>query len=207
MTQSPKDAWNQRYNEECFAYGHEPNDFLRQHIHLFPEKSKILFVAEGEGRNAVYAAKMGHEAVAFDISDAGKIKAENWMRLCKTQIEYHVADLTDFDFGDQQWDGIVFIYSHFPKPMQTLGLQKSIQGLKLGGLFLMECFSEKHLEYRHLSNVGGPADIALLYSGQSIQKTFDSFEQLYFSEEIIELEEGKYHQGTGAVVRGIFRKV
>lgn len=88
-----------------------------------------------------------------------------------------------------------------------MAIEKSIRGLKMGGLFLMECFSEKHLEYRHLSNVGGPADITLLYSAQSIQKNFDSFEQLYFSEEIIELEEGKYHQGTGAVIRGIFRKV
>jgi hypothetical protein len=207
MTQSPKDAWNARYNEEGFAYGHEPNDFLKKHVHLFPEKSKILFVAEGEGRNAVFAATQGHEAIAFDLSEAGKVKAENWMRQCNTTIQYEISDLIEFDFGKEKWDAVVFIYSHFPKPLQEMAIEKSIRGLKMGGLFLMECFSEKHLEYRNLSNVGGPADIALLYDIKTIEKHFDSFEHIYFGEEIIELAEGKYHQGTGAVIRGIFRKV
>lgn len=207
MTQSPKEAWNQRYSEEGYAYGHEPNLFFKQSISLFPNGGRILFVAEGEGRNAVYAASLGFQAVAFDISEAGKIKAENWMRQNNTRIEYHISDLNDFDFGRAQWDGIVFVYSHFPKGLQSVAIDKSIMGLKTGGVFLMECFSENHLEYRPLSNVGGPADKALLYDPEWVKDKFQNFEVKHFAEEIIELNEGKYHQGRGAVVRAIFRKV
>lgn len=207
MTQSPKDAWNQRYSEEGFAYGHEPNDFFKSNMHHIPQKGKVLFIAEGEGRNAVYAASQGFESVAFDISEAGKRKAEHWMKQCQTQIEYHIADLNHFDFGDEQWDAIIFVYSHFPKPVQQTAFTKTCQALKKNGVVILECFSEKHLEVRHLSNVGGPADRALLYDADEVRLGFSALQLEYLQEELIELNEGKYHQGRGWVIRGIFRKV
>ena len=50
-----KEFWDERYNEENFAYGHEPNVLLKKILDKLPA-GKILFPAEGEGRNAVYAA-------------------------------------------------------------------------------------------------------------------------------------------------------
>ena len=38
---------------------------------------KILFVCEGEGRNAVYAAQKNWDVTAFDLSEEGKNKALN----------------------------------------------------------------------------------------------------------------------------------
>ena len=70
-----KQFWNERFTEETFAYGKAPNEFLKENIHLLP-KGNILFVAEGEGRNAVYAAKNGFEVTAFDLSSGGKKKAD-----------------------------------------------------------------------------------------------------------------------------------
>ena len=50
--------WNERYAEADFAYGHEPNVFLKENISKIT-KGKILFPAEGEAKNAVLAAQSG----------------------------------------------------------------------------------------------------------------------------------------------------
>ena len=46
-----KQFWNERFTKDTFAYGKAPNEFLKENIHLLPQ-GNILFVAEGEGRNA-----------------------------------------------------------------------------------------------------------------------------------------------------------
>ena len=69
-----KDFWNQRYAEEEYAYGTEPNAFFKAQLDQ-RTPGRLLLPAEGEGRNAVYAAKKGWEVVAFDQSDAGQKKA------------------------------------------------------------------------------------------------------------------------------------
>ena len=59
-----KEFWNSRYQEKEYAYGLEPNLFFKSElIKLIP--GKALFPAEGEGRNAVFAAKSGWEVTAL----------------------------------------------------------------------------------------------------------------------------------------------
>ena len=65
--------WNDRYSKEEFAYGEEPNNYLKEQLTKLTV-GRILFPAEGEGRNAVYAAKLGWTVSAFDISNEGKLK-------------------------------------------------------------------------------------------------------------------------------------
>ena len=67
--------WEERYGQEQYAYGKEPNQFFKEQIEMLAP-GKILFPAEGEGRNSVYAALKGHEVHAFDLSSEGKKKAE-----------------------------------------------------------------------------------------------------------------------------------
>ena len=71
-----KTFWNQRYAESDYTYGKEPHQFLKEHVHVLPQ-GKILFVAEGEGRNAVFAAKNGFEVSAFDYSASGQKRRYN----------------------------------------------------------------------------------------------------------------------------------
>ena len=60
---------------EEYAYGITPNVFFKETIENYDLKGEILLPAEGEGRNAVYAAKNGLKVTAFDISREGKNKA------------------------------------------------------------------------------------------------------------------------------------
>lgn len=45
--------WDQRYNEEGFAYEIAPNDFLKSEYSRIPQGGQVLCLAEGEGRNTV----------------------------------------------------------------------------------------------------------------------------------------------------------
>ena len=69
-----KEMWNQRYAEHELVYGEAPNTFLKAFIDR-EEPGSILLPAEGEGRNAVYAASMGWEVFAMDFSTVAQEKA------------------------------------------------------------------------------------------------------------------------------------
>ena len=68
--------WNERYSTNEYAYGTEPNEFFKSVLSKL-EVGKLLLPGEGEGRNAVYAAKQGWHVTAFDTSIAGKTKLKS----------------------------------------------------------------------------------------------------------------------------------
>ncbi|OYU94159.1 MAG: SAM-dependent methyltransferase [Bacteroidetes bacterium B1(2017)] len=201
-----KERWNQRYQAEEFAYGILPNEFLREQLqHIKP--GKILFAAEGEGRNAVYAAKLGWEVFAFDISEEGQKKALKLAEENGVSITYEVGEEQYLNYAPAQFDAIVFIYAHFPGPIKS-GIQKQISTyLKPGGTILFEAFSKNHLAYVTKNEaVGGPKDLETLFSLDELKADFENYDYLQLQEQEIELHEGIYHNGLGSVVRMVGRK-
>lgn len=69
-----KAFWDQRYAEDGFVYGPHPNLFFCKELGKL-KPGRLLLPGEGEGRNAVYAARRGWEVVAFDQSSEGQRKA------------------------------------------------------------------------------------------------------------------------------------
>ena len=120
-----KQFWNERYAEKEFAYGKEPNQFLKENLHKLP-KGKILFVAEGEGRNAVFAAQNGYEVVAFDYSESAKDKALTLAKEQNVRIDYLISDVMDVSFETESFDAIVFIFAHFPAVFRKQAHQKLV---------------------------------------------------------------------------------
>lgn len=86
-----KEFWNQRYRDDEFAYGIDPNEFLKEQLGLI-QAGSILFPGEGEGRNAVYAAKSGWQVDASDWSDEAKNKAIKLAERFGVLIDYQVGD-------------------------------------------------------------------------------------------------------------------
>ena len=57
--------WDSRYaSEPGYVFGTEPNDFLRSVVNRFRPGGRVLCVAEGEGRNAVFLAEHGFHVTA-----------------------------------------------------------------------------------------------------------------------------------------------
>lgn len=198
--------WNERYRNEAFAYGEEPNLFLKEQLSKLPV-GKILFPAEGEGRNAVYAVKLGWTVSAFDISEEGKIKAMQLAEKNKVTIDYIVGDLQILDFEEEQFDAIALVFAHFPANLKSPYHRTLGKYLKKGGTIILEAFSKKHIDYVTANEkVGGPKDIDSLFSADEIKADFPGYEILELTEKEVELHEGLFHNGTGSVIRFVGRK-
>lgn len=206
MNETWTERWNDRYSKEEFAYGEAPNNYLKEQIEKL-SAVKILFPAEGEGRNAVFAARLGWTVSAFDISDEGKNKAIRLAEDNNVTIDYQVGELESLNYQSEQFDAIALIYAHFPAVIKSAIHKTLDQYLCKGGIIIFEAFSKKNLEYLAKNDkVGGPKDIESLFSIEEIQSDFSNYEIIELEEKEIELNEGVFHNGTGSVIRFVGRK-
>jgi 2-polyprenyl-3-methyl-5-hydroxy-6-metoxy-1,4-benzoquinol methylase len=206
----PTDAWaarwNDRYRADEFAYGVAPNNYLKEQLSQFAP-GHILFAAEGEGRNAVFAAQQGWTVSAFDISEEGKAKAMRLAEQVHVTIDYQIGELSLLNYTPEQFDAIALIYAHFPAAIKSSYHQQLSLLLKKGGIIIFEAFSKKHIDYVTANEkVGGPKDINSLFSIAEIEADFPEYDIIELAEKEIELSEGLYHNGTGSVIRFTGRK-
>ena len=206
MNESWIDRWNNRYSKDEYAYGVHPNSFLKEQLEKLPIGT-ILFPAEGEGRNAVFAAKLGWKVSAFDISVEGKNKALKLAEANKVIIDYQVGELETLNFKTEQFDAIALIYAHFPAEIKSIYHKTLDKYLRRNGVIIFEAFSKKHIHYNSKNaKVGGPKDIASLFSINEIKSDFNNYEIIELVEKEIELSEGSFHNGKGSVIRFVGRK-
>lgn len=206
MEQTWKDRWNERYSNKEFAYGEEPNKYVKNELDKL-KAGTILFPAEGEGRNAVYAAKMGWNVFAFDISVEGKNKAMQLAATNNVKIDYEVGELDSINYGQEKFDAIGLIYAHFPAAIKSHYHTILDKYLRKGGVVIFEAFSKKHLDYvQKNEKVGGPKDIESLFSIEEIKVDFPNYDFEGLEETEIELNEGLFHNGKGSVIRFVGRK-
>jgi SAM-dependent methyltransferase len=193
--------WNARYADPVYAYGTKPNEYLREKLPALPVGT-LLAAAEGEGRNAVYAASLGHDVRAFDMSREGQRKALALAEAQGVSIQYAVNAADDFRVEKETVAVLTLIYAHFPAESKSRLNQQLAQAVQPGGYVIFEAFGKEQLAYQS----GGPKDPAMLYSLAEVRADFPDFDELEGYEAIINLDEGPYHQGPGAVVRFFGRK-
>ena len=198
--------WDERYKDHEFAYGKDPNMFFKEWLSTW-EPGSILMPADGEGRNGVFAARLGWKVTSFDLSTEGQSKALQLAKEHGVALGYIVGDLEQLDFEKETFDAIGLVYAHFSAEKKSIFHKKLDDYLKPGGIIILEAFSKKHIHFNTLNpEVGGPKDIDMLYSKAEITADFENYEVLMLEEEDILLNEGKYHIGKGAVIRFAGRK-
>jgi hypothetical protein len=188
--------WNERYGNEVFLFGREPNQFFRDTIKgLCP--GTILLPAEGEGRNAVYAAKQGWEVDAFDASSVGRDKALLFAEEEDVSINYETGMIEDFEPDPGKYNVIGLIYCHLHPSVRKPFFEKLVESLAPGGMLIMEGFRKEQLGHKS----GGPSDPEMLYSADQLANEFAQLSQLTIQPETVWLEEGSGHQGEAKVIR------
>lgn len=190
------DFWNERYSTTEYAYGEAPNDFLRQELPKL-EPGKILFPAEGEGRNAVFAATLGWDVTAFDPSIEGKRKAELLANKHNVSIDYHIAGYKNVNFEENYFDCICLTYAHMPGNVRKKVHQKLASFLKPGGSLILEGFSKEQIN----TDTGGPKDISFLFDENELKSDFSNFSILNTRKSEVFLNEGLYHRGLASIIR------
>ena len=197
-SESAKARWNERYDRNMYIYGKEPAAFLKQKLDEL-KKGKALVLAMGEGRNAVYLAQNGFDVTGVDISEVAIEKCNRLAKERNTTVNAVVADLTDYDLGEAQFDLITKFYYYEPSIFPQI-----IEALKPDGIFILEQFSIDHLKYRETSGFG-PRNPDYLIKPNELLEHFKSLRILYYEDTVVELDEGM-HKGTAAVIRLIAQK-
>ncbi len=188
--------WDKRYSATEYAYGEKPNHFMVEKLGALTP-GKILFPAEGEGRNAVYAATRGWEVTAFDPSIEGRDKALQLAKQHNATIDYHIENYETVDFPKESFDCIILIFAHIHSANREKYHKKLVSYLKPGGHLILEGFSKDQLS----RNTGGPKDLEMLYSKSEMANDFEDFDKLKILETETILNEGKYHNGKASVIR------
>lgn len=193
--------WDERYSDADYVYGIEPNDYLVSVMDHIP-RGEVLCLCEGEGRNGVYLAQQGCQVTAVDASPVGLRKARQLAAERGVDIQTIVSDLAAFQIGVDAWDAIVSIFCHVPPDVRAPLHRRCIEGLKPGGVLVLEAYTPRQLEYR----TGGPPVAELTMSLEALQRELAGLEFLHAAELDREVVEGKYHTGKGAVVQIVARK-
>lgn len=198
---SPRDFWNARYQQEGFAYGSEPNDFLREQAGGLPP-GRALCLAEGEGRHAVYLAARGHKVIAQDLSWVGLKKAIDLANQQGVTLETICCDLADWQPEPRGFDLVVAIWMHLPPVLRAAVHRQAVAALKPGGTLILEAYTPRQLELA----TGGPPVRDLLIEPEELRQELAGLELLQLQETRRMIAEGPYHQGISAVVQVVGRK-
>lgn len=193
-----RDFWEERYGDDEYVYGTEANEFFKVSLGELPP-GRLLLPAEGEGRNAVYAAKLAWEVHAFDQSSAAKLKALNLADSHGVNLNYDVCQLENYQPSINNFDLIALIYVHMPPDVRS-AFHKSLLGfLKPGASVILEAFSKEQIGH----DSGGPKVDALLYDEPMIRSDFRDLKEVSIRNEKVVLDEGRYHRGRAEVIRMI----
>lgn len=190
--------WDERYSSEEYIYGKDPNNFLANAVGKIP-KGKVLCVAEGEGRNAVFLAEQGYQVVAVDSSAVGLEKARQLAQERGVSIETIVSDLAHFDIEPDSWDGVVSIFAHVPPQVRKELHKKIVNGLHSGGTLILEAYRPDQLKYK----TGGPPTAEFMMTLEGLEEELKGLNFDYGVELDRDVVEGKFHTGKGAVVQFI----
>lgn len=197
-----KAIWNERYQQENYQYGIKPNDFFAKELSKI-KPGRILVPGAGEGRDAVYAAKLGWEVHAFDLSEQGEAKANRLASAEKVRIHYKVADAVNVKFPLESFDVIALTFFHLPIEIRLPFYKQCISWLKPGGKIIMEGFNKRQLG---LSS-GGPKHLEWLFSSAEIATEFPGLTINKNEELQRNLDEGPLHQGKAEVNQFIGQKL
>ena len=171
---SDRKRWNSRFKGKAFAFGKEPNPFLKKSIHLLPT-GKALDIAAGEGRNAVLLAQYGFDVDAIDISKLGLKKAQKLAKAMGVKIHTSVVDLDTYKIEKDRYDLIANFYY-----LKRSLIPKIKKGLKKGGRVIFETYI---LEQRKLGT-GGPKHPKYFLKPNELLQLFKDFRILFYREGI-----------------------
>ncbi|TIC87163.1 SAM-dependent methyltransferase [Crenobacter intestini] len=191
--------WDSRYAADDYVYGTAPNDFLASQAHRFAPASRVLSLGEGEGRNAVYLASLGHRVCAVEGSRAGCDKIRRLAATRGIEVDVVHADLAGFLPEAATFDAVVSVFCHLDPALRKAVLARAGDALVDGGVFLIEAYTPRQLAF----GTGGPREPELLLEPAHLVADLPRVRWEWLQETERELIEGRCHSDRAAVVQGV----
>ena len=156
-------SWDRRYEGRELVWTAEPNRFLVAEAEALAP-GRAIDLACGEGRNAVWLAERGWQAVGADFSEVGLQKARELANRRGVNVEWVAADLLDYRPDPRAFDLVLVFYLQVPTAERLPILQAAAEAVAAGGTFLLVAHDSTNLEHGH----GGPQDPAVLYTPDDV---------------------------------------
>ena len=172
------ERWETRYATPDYAFGKEPNYFLRSCKSLLPPAGRALAVADGEGRNGVWLAEQGLDVVSIDFSPSAQRKAKALAAERHVKVAFELVDVHNWNYPEADFDVVVETVPQVRRSPDYSGLHAKAAGIPHGG----------------------PKQIENLYTRAILERAFFEFRVLSIVEEECEIHEGTSHGGMSAVI-------
>ena len=188
--------WDKRYETPGYLFGTEPAQFLKEQAGQMPDASRTLCVADGEGRNSVYLASLGHQVTAFDQSELGVAKARALAADKGVNPVFQVTDIETWDWS-RQYDVVVAIFIQFAPPdLRDRILEWLGQAVTPGGMLLLHGYVPRQIEY----GTGGPPNAANMYTVELLREKYSGLNIQRLEEYDRDVDEGRGHSGRSALI-------
>jgi hypothetical protein len=198
------EMWDERFSSDEYAYGKEANIWLSERVSQIdpPPNNRALFPADGEGRNAVWAARIGWNSEVFDLSVVGKQKCHLLAQEHAVIVDYEVDDLALRVFPQQSYDLIACSWFHTPSEIRKVHMPRMLHSLKSGGHFVMEGYHTSQMPLHS----GGPKSLDLLFDldevlGELVGEKAPQMNIIHTAITSTVLDESVLHKGQARVVR------
>jgi SAM-dependent methyltransferase len=196
-------SWDARYDRPDYLFGIEPAAFVRRTAPLIPPASRILAVADGEGRNSVHLATLGHHVTAMDASPVALTKARRLADARNVTVDFREADILAWDWAAIPVDILLAVFIQFLAPADRTHVFAGFRAaLRPGGLLLLHGYAPRQVDY----GTGGPPYRENMYTLPLLEDAFAGFGILDSRDYDAEIAEGSGHNGRSALIDFVARK-
>ena len=188
-------VWDERFSTNKNLYSTAPNFQFADYLKL-KKPGKILLPGDGEGRNGVFAAKLGWDVTTFDYS---KIAIKHTRELAESagvSIHSICASIDEVQFPEGHFDIIALIFLHLPPEIRKIHFPRLLNFLKNSGEVYLLGFNKRQIDL----TTGGPKNEGMLNSKDELKTDFSTLRIEKLEEFRFELNEGPKHQGMAELI-------
>lgn len=195
--------WDKRFAADEYIFGRDANVFLQSQRDLFKPGMRVLDVATGEGRNAVWLAQLGCDVLGIDVSPLGLAKARRFAVERGVTVAFEEADVRTWPWPSQRFDAVVSIFIQFAAPGERAGVFSGMrEALSPGGVVVLQGYTPRQIALK----TGGPPQVEHMYTRALLEAAFAGFDILHLREHESDLSEGSKHVGRSALIDLVARK-
>lgn len=194
--------WDERYAGKDYLFGTEPAAFVAARADVVPPGSRVLCLADGEGRNSVHLAALGHQVTAMEQSPVALEKARALASARGVTVDFRQAGVEGWDWS-QPFDAVLGVFIQFASPALRATIHKGIgRAVRPGGLVLLHGYAPRQIA----NGTGGPRAVENLYTLDALTADFPGWQVLHAADYDAVIHEGTGHSGQSALIDFIARK-
>jgi len=190
-----REDWDHRYAAAELPWSASPNRRLVAEVADLPP-GRVLDLACGEGRNAIWLAERGWRVTAVDFSEVAIANARSASAEAGVDVELVCADLLVYEPRPAAHDLVLLLYLQIPADERRVVLARAADALAPGGTLLLL----GHDSTNPTDGVGGPSDARVLYTPDDIVAQLPGLE-IEKAERYLRDVEGEDRPAIDALVR------